>query len=136
MGQGELAPSLAGMTMWVDCMPIVSSDPVHGSYQALYDNTSGTMPASATVTSSVLHLQQGNQTLDWSFAVTPPSSGIVSAGQSASVTHQKVYASGTGTGTGAPCNYCGGSWTLEVEWQTGGLTESATLGPMNVSCVY
>jgi hypothetical protein len=134
-GSGALAPSIAGVDMFVDCMPIVGPDPVHGTFQALYDNTQGSAGGSATVQSARL-LFDGSTADSWTFTVTPNGSGPVGAGQSATVTHTKD--SGSGKGSKGPCSFCGGShtWTLEVTWDVGGGTVTQQASPSPVMCAF
>lgn len=48
--------------------------------------------------------------------------------------HQKQ--NGSGSGTVAPCNYCGQMWTLEVTWTVGGSVVTDSLGPQPVMCAF
>ena len=117
----DIEPSISSFEFWIDCQPIVSEDPVHGSFTAQYVNN-GTGPGSADIVSAKLEMDNGVTTAEWEFDVSPNSSGAVSAGQTLDVTHQKV--DGSGTGTTAPCSFCGGlgnaTWTLTVAWSVGG----------------
>jgi len=129
-----LVPSLAINNLYVDCMPFVPADPIYGWYDALYDNTAGTTSAYADIVSSTLHF--GNGTLNWSFAVTPDPGPNVPAGQTASTMHVKTMNTGMGMGVGAPCDYCNGTWSLEVVWSVGSQQFTDSIGPEPVSCVF
>jgi hypothetical protein len=122
---------LTGMDMFVNCMPIVPPDPVNGSFTASYDNSAGSAPAIAFITSA--RLLVGN-TSDWNFTVTPNSSGMVAAGATVNGTHMKQ--NGSGSGSLIPCNACNQTWRLEVTWDAGGTLVTDTLGPSPVQCVF
>jgi hypothetical protein len=72
--------------------------------------------------------------MDWTFAVTPTSSGSVAAGGTKTTTHTKT--NGTGTGTGGPCGVCNGDSTITVEWTDGSTTQSSTLNAGPFQCVF
>lgn len=130
-GTPDIVPKLIDLELFVDCMPIVSPDPIHGGFDASYDNQ-GTGPGSLAITKIALQASSPNGgALNWSFDVVPAGSGVVGAGQTATILHQKV--DGSGSGTGSPCNFCGGDWTLDVTWEDG---SSGTLGPLPVSCAF
>jgi hypothetical protein len=119
--------------MYVNCQPIVSPDPVIGSFSAHYDNTAGQDPASATVDSATLSFDMGQ--LVWTFEAMPDTVGPLQPGQMLTLVHQKVQDSGTGED--GPCGYCNGSmWQLTVQWTSGGdvLTDSLPAEP--VGCVF
>ena len=129
--------SIMSSGFYINCQPMVPPDPVIGSFTALYDNTNGATPALATVTNASITMTHPNtQTLVWSFSVNPTISGNVPAGVSQSQAHQKVSNSGTGIGTGAPCNYCNGTWVLNVTWDIGGQATSDTLSLNGVQCAF
>ncbi|MBW2457051.1 MAG: hypothetical protein JRI68_21225 [Deltaproteobacteria bacterium] len=136
-GSGDaMTASLSASTLYVNCQPSVPPDPVIGGFTAQYDNTNGTSPALATVTQATLTMTgSGSQTLVWSFTVNPVTSGTVAAGASTQQVHQKVTNSGSGVGPGAPCNYCSGTWVLDVTWQIGGQTTNDSLNLGGVQCV-
>ncbi len=115
-------------------MPVVPTDPVGGNFDVLYDNQNGTQSASATIQSARFVMKQGNNTLTWSFSVTPTGSGLIAAGQTKPVTHTKTAGSGTGQGPQTPCNYCGGTGTLEVTWQSGGKSFTRSAPPEHIIC--
>jgi hypothetical protein len=130
-GQGALAPSITSMDMYIDCMPIVGPDPVHGSFTASYNNSAGASFSDATITSAKLVFDAGKE---WTFKVAPNTSGMVGPGMTTMSAHVKQ--SDSGSGTVAPCGYCNGVWTLEVTWDTGGQSVTDTLGPNPVQCVF
>lgn len=122
---------------YINCQPIVSPDPVIGSFAAVYDNSMGTTPGLATITEVALVMTNSSmQTLTWSFTVTPPTSGSVPAGQNAVVSHSKVVNSGMGMGVGSPCGYCQGTWELQVTWNIGANVVPYTMSLGAVDCVY
>jgi len=133
-GQGALVPSLAGMNLFIDCMPIVSPDPIHGSFDAKYDNTAGKAADFATIKSASLVMKGPNSMDTWTFTATPKQSGSVAAGAVTKVMHTKDM--GSGMGTGSPCNHCNDTWTLTVAWDVAGKTVQDTAGPVQVSCVF
>jgi hypothetical protein len=139
MSNDTMTAMLGGAQFYINCQPIVSTDPVIGFFGAAYDNTSGSTPAIATVTDATITMSNGSlQSLMWSFNVMPPSSGAVAAGGTANQNHTKVTNSGTGTGTGSPCSYCtsNSTWTLAVTWNIGGNVVNDTLNMGAVSCVF
>jgi DnaJ-class molecular chaperone len=115
-------------------MPVVGADPVGGSFAVMYDNQSGTQAASATVAIARYIMNKGQNTLTWSFSVTPTGSGQVAPGTTRSVTHTKTPGSGTGQGAQTPCSYCGGTGELQVQWKSGGKTFGDALQPVNILC--
>jgi len=130
-GGGALVPSLMTSEMYIDCMPIVDADPIIGTFTATYDNSAGANSAEAVIASSRLVFSDGKA---WSFKVAPGSSGTVGPMMSSTAAHQKQ--NGSGSGTVAPCSYCGQMWTLEVTWTVGGSVVMGSLGPTPVECVY
>src|SRR6185503_13974167 len=106
-GQVGLVPTVKSMDFFINCMPIVPADSVHGSFDATYDNTTGATPASATIKTARL-LFNGSAADTWTFTVTPDQSGPVAAGMSATASHTKDAASGSGPKP--PCGFCNGSW--------------------------
>lgn len=115
-------------------MPIVAPDPVSGSFNIGYDNTQGTSEGFVMLSKVSLLLEKNGMNLLWPFNVTPPSSGPVPAGKSVDITHKKV--TGSGAGTGSPCDFCGGSWTLLVTAEVGSDGYALSTGPTPVLCVY
>jgi hypothetical protein len=137
-GMSNITATIESFEFWVNCQPIVSEDPVHGSFTAQYVN-SGPDAGSATIVSAKLEMDNGVTTGEWEFDVSPASSGAVQAGQTLDVIHQKV--AGTGTGTRAPCSFCNGqaaaTWQLKLQWDVGGtnvVTAASTSEPL--SCVF
>jgi hypothetical protein len=136
-GEAYVIPSLADMAFTFSCQPPAPTDPVQGTFDAVYTNT-GTAAGSAAITSVRVLLHQGDGALTWTFDVTPPDSGSVPAGGSPTVLHTKVAGSGSGSGTGAPCDYCGnsGSLALQVQWSANGGPVNDSLGPVAINCVF
>jgi len=131
-GEAFIMPSLSSMALTFNCQPVVPADPVGGTFDAVYAN-SGTAPGTATIT-NVRILLHGNAMLTWSFDVDPSDSGSVPAGESPTVQHTKVADSGSGNGTGTPCDYCGGTVSLQVQWTANGGPVNDSLGPEPVVC--
>ena len=132
---GPLAITLSDVSVVIGCKPgYEPPDPIEVSFTASYDNSSA---ASATATISGAKVTFGDppSTLAWSFQVSPASVGPVPGGSSVQVSHTKVDGSGSGTGSGVPCDYCGSSSppVLEVTYVVDGqyavtATSSATVG--------
>jgi hypothetical protein len=117
-GQSSLGMRVHDVTVTIDCMPVVGPDPVYVSFQADYDNTSGTAPGQATLINAQVQLGSGALMLVWIFDVTPTASGLVPGGQLASVFHEKVANSGSGGSTASPCEFCstaGATLLLDVD---------------------
>lgn len=122
-------------TLYVDCMPGIPPDPIHGDFTVHYENP-GAVAERAVIQSATLTMTKAPLTSGtWSFDVTPAGSGSVAAGASRDVTHNKVAGSGAGS-AGGGCTYCGGTWTLDVTWQSGGTTVTDSLDAGTVDCVY
>jgi hypothetical protein len=130
----NLVPSIDSAQFFVNCMPTVAADPVHGTFDAKYDNNTGTAADQATISKIVLHVTKGSASLDWTFTATPSSSGSVAAGASTTVQHTKD--SGSGSGSGSPCSFCGGDMTLSVDWNTGSGTKSASSPSSTLTCAF
>ncbi len=133
-GGGALTASISQSQIYVDCMPIVGADPIGGSFDMLYDNQNGTQTANSTITSARFVMKQGQNTLTWSFSVSPAGSGPVVFGNTKTVTHTKIAGSGSGQGAQTPCSYCGGTGTLQVTWQSNGKSFSDSTQPQNILC--
>ena len=118
-GGGMLVPSILSHSFSVNCMPVIDPDPVSGSFDAHYDNGGGAMAASAQVIGVRLNFVDGSDSLTWFVDVAPTGSGLIGAGATDTATHLKQLASGTGVGTGEPCDYCPGTMALQVTWQVG-----------------
>ena len=118
---------------WIDCMPEVSADPIEGSFTAIYDNSFG--PTSMThVDSATLQLTVNGESLVWTFGVLPAGTSVP-AGEVQQVEHIKT--DGWGEGSGQPCDYCGGSWTLDVTWSVEPWNVvSQQIGPVPILCAY
>src|SRR6185436_1144275 len=102
------------------------SDPIHGSFQANYDNSTGMAADLATIKSASLTFKGPNSMDTWTFTATPNQSGSVAAGAAMKVMHTKDM--GSGKGTGLPCQHCGDNWTLTVAWDVDGKTVSDQIG--------
>jgi hypothetical protein len=134
-GQGPLSIQLTASTLYVNCQPLVSQDPIYGDFTAQYTND-GTSPASAAIVAASLSMVSGAKTLVWPLAVTPSGSGLVAPTATVSITHEKQTQT-TGLPAGMPCDFCGGTWTLSVTWDMGGgarVTRSLPSSP--VACVF
>ncbi len=132
-GPGAFSATIQSMDFFVNCQPIVAPDPVNGSFVANYDN-GGAVPVNATITGAVLTMTSGAQTLGWSFDVAPNASGPVQGGAASMVAHTKVPDSGQGTGS--PCDFCNGTWSLAVTWNVGGSTVQSTLPDQPAQCAF
>jgi hypothetical protein len=131
-GTSNLGVEIVSTQLGVDCMPMVGTDPINGTFDVKYDNSAGSTPDQATITSATAHISKNGTTLDWTFAVTPTSSGFVFAGATGTVTHTKTP--GSGSGTGLPCDFCGGELTLGIEYTTSSGSGSASSAPSSVMC--
>ncbi len=122
------------MEFWVNCQPGVVPDPINGSFDAKYTNT-GTAAGSLKITSTRMSMKSpGGNTMDWKFDVNPTQSGSVPAGKSLTTNHKKVF--GSGKGSGAPCGYCGGEWTLNVTWTDGSQTIPMAAKASKIQCAH
>lgn len=130
---GGLTPKLKAMNMYVDCMPIVGSDPVHGSFDVDYDTTGAQGPTTATITSAQL-LFGAAQPKGYVFTATPGDSGSLVPGIVIKITHTKK--DGSGAGSIMPCTFCNDVWALEVTFDVAGQTFKQTLPASKVSCVF
>jgi hypothetical protein len=129
-GGGDLTLSMSNVQMWANCMPIVPADPWHLDFDITYDNSAGTTPATAVVTSvTALFSAAGNPTLD--ITVTPTTVGPVAAGASSTVTHTKTASTPDLTND---CGLCGSDVTLEVRVDIGGSEVLLTHGPFQPVC--
>jgi len=110
--------------VFLDCMPVVAPDPVEASIDVTYDNTQGSAAAEAFIAGARLAMTGAAGSLTWSFQLEPSGSGPVQPGVALQQTHQKVPGSGSGRGTGAPCDYCGdqGEFELDVKDPDGAFT--------------
>lgn len=124
--------SLEVNSLYINCMPPGPASVV-GSFDAKYNNSMGVNTALPKVTSAKLSMTYLGNTYTWTFSVMP-SSSIVGAGLTSTVTHNA--GAGSGTGTGKLCDYCQGVWTLSVDWDLGGKTGSDMLGPQPAQCVF
>ena len=132
---GGVTPKLESMQFFINCQPIVAPDPINGSFTAKYAN-SAAVPASATITSAKLTLVSAPNTLVWPFTVSPPSGGPVQPGSTLMVAHTKEANPNGGEGQ-SPCNFCNGTWSLDVTWDLGGgNTASDTLPAEMVGCAF
>ena len=120
-------------SFYVNCMPAVPPDPVIGGFEVEYDNTAGITDGLATINTAALEFTDpsGLQLL-WSMAVDPLDSGTIPAGTSSVVPHAKTG----GFGAGQPCDFCSGTWELQLTWDIGGTPASDTLPLGSVYCVY
>jgi hypothetical protein len=123
-----LKMSIGAIDMWVDCMPQVPPDPIGGTFTVRYDNSKGSAPASA-----IIALARWELPGQWEFAVEPPSSGTIPAGQVLEVVHKKV--AGSAKGSGDPCAVCNGVGALRVTWDVNGALSSETK-PGAPNCAY
>ncbi len=128
-------PTLGNLSFNVDCQPVVGADPVNGQFTATYLNLS-VVPQTLLVKSAKLTLTKGNATLEWPFTVAPGDSGPIPPMQSASVVHTKIAGSGGSPAGGAPCGFCGGTWSLEVRWAGGSADLVATAGAGAIQCAF
>jgi hypothetical protein len=132
---GSVTPKLEHADLLVNCMPIVSPDPVMGSFTATYKN-SGTLPTSATITSAKVVFGTSPKTLSWPITVSPAGGGPVQPGTTLSVKHDKKIVAGSAP-EGSPCDFCDSTMTLTVTWDLGGgNTVSDTLPAEKVGCVF
>ena len=120
--------SITSIDMWVDCMPEVPPDPLGGTFTVRYDNSKGSVAATATVLAAKWQLPG-----DWAFTVEPSTSGAIPAGQAIDVVHKKVP--GSAKGSDNPCSVCNGVGSLVVTWDVNGasLSDSQTGAP---NCAY
>lgn len=132
---GALVPDILSDTLYVNCMPSIPPDPVGGGFVVRYQNDDA-LASRARIQTATLTLNKSPLTSgSWSFDVTPAGSGNVPAGTHRDVTHDKVGGSGSGS-AGGPCSFCGGTWTLDVSWQTGGSTVTDSFDAGTIDCVY
>jgi hypothetical protein len=131
---GTLKPSIASLKIYQDCMPSpVTADGLTVTFAVKYDNV-GQSQASIAIVKSASLTYADTSTVP--FAVTPSDSGVVPAGQSLTVIHNKSL--NTLPGIGCVCGTAG-SVTLNVTWETGGQigtqTVTSSLGA-SASCAY
>jgi len=132
-GQGGYSVELAQGQLGLNCMPTVPPDPLNGSFAATYSNNTD-HDITFTITDARAVLTDGTDTLTWSFTVTPAE--ITTPPSWFSAFHEKDAGSGQGTGPGAPCGYCGGTLTLEVDWLVEGQPLSDSLEPITGFCAF
>jgi len=134
-----LMPTIAAVSVGLDCMPGTPSttDRLHVSFDVKYENnTAGSTPGLATITSAALSFPDSTiQSIP--FEVIPADSGLVEAGKSVVVSHQKDPNSSSGLG--CPCT-SSLSVMLDLTWRTGGQvggkTVSSSFGPVTLGCAY
>lgn len=130
-----LVPDILSDTLYMNCMPSVPPDPVGGGFVVRYQNDGSTADHAAFASATLTIHRTPLTSSTWTFDVNPTDSGSVPPGQHSDITHAKVYGSGSGS-TNDPCDYCGGTWTLDVSWQIDGATVTDSLDAGSVDCVY
>jgi hypothetical protein len=136
-GSPDLKLSLANVEVGIGCMPEIPPDPVYARFDLTYDNSTGTAPIDAALLDPTVVLGSYPDELGWTFAVEPPSSGLVPAGAIVTVTHEKVAGSGSGGGTVGPCSYCGaasGFFSVNVDLGPSWVNIGQGTGP--IECAY
>ena len=139
-GSGGAPPlmdvSVVSDNLVIDCSAVAAADPLMGGFVVRYDNMLGSTPGSATIHSVDLLLDGGNNTLTWSFDANPETISDVPIGEISTVTHNKVEASGSGSGIGELCDYCLKGQTLTVHLTVNGQAVSRRSDPQGSFCQY
>ncbi len=121
-------PSFIG----VDCSPSAPADPVGLNVNAVFETPAGETPQSVTFPAAHIVLTKGSQSLTWTFAVmTEP----LSLSPPPPLTDESLWnGPGSGEGTGAPCDYCGGSAELDLEVSSPGESPYWTAAVSPIAC--
>jgi hypothetical protein len=131
---GTLKPTISSLKIYQDCMPgPATDDKLTVTFDVKYDNAGQTRASVAIIKSASLTYAD---TSTVAIAITPSDSGVVPAGQSLTVIHNKSLSSQTGIGcicsSAAPV-------TLNVTWETGGQIGTQTVTSSlaaSASCAY
>jgi hypothetical protein len=130
-GGGQLDITLSNVSVGINCMPMVPTDPVQVSFTASYNNTSSAA-ASASIVGATLSLGGPPSTLDWTFQISP---ATVSAPGLSVVQGLHAKVADSGSGGGLPCNFCTSpSGLLEVEYLVNGQYSLTAIGSGPVGC--
>ena len=133
----DAGPSFAqiqDLTITVDCTIDGGPDQVNTKFGVKYDNP-GSAPVNGTLSSAQIDMTQAATNMSWTFKPSPGASGPIAAGGTQTVQH--INSAGSGAGTGDPCQFCGGTGTLVVQWtldDDAGSVVSDSFGPATVTC--
>jgi len=130
--------NLAGHNLYINCMPIVSPDPILGSFTSdVFNPGTGMFSEDLMIVEARLEVSSGTVQESYYFSVEPHVISVQSQ-TGIQTTHQKVADSLLSDGGTSPCQLCDGQWTLHVTvWQgSNGVETTKSLGPSSVECVY
>lgn len=132
---GPKFATIQSMSFTVECAVDAGADQVAGEFSVLYDNSQGSGASEVLLSKVDVVLEQGLSAMKWNIKPTPAASGTVDPGQTSTVKHLNI--TGTGVGTGDPCNFCNGTMRLEVEFTSlddAGAVQTDSFGPVPVQC--
>lgn len=133
-GHPDLQLTFASLDVGIDCMPEVPPDPLYARFEITYDNSAGTAPWDADLLNPSVTLGEYPNDLVWTFSATPPSSGVIPAGGTITVAHEKVAGSGSGGASGGPCAFCGQDGFFMVNVDVGGTWVAIAQGVGPIGC--
>ncbi len=136
-GMSMLTVSVVKHDFYINCQPVVSSDPINGSVTIEYDNSAGMMPGYGTVSAASLQMTKANDMLGWKFTITPGNSGMIPAMSKSDVVHSKVANMGKGSAAmPTPCEMCGGDWIFSMPIKIDGQFHLVQAPSEPIQCVY
>lgn len=133
-GTGDLVISFDNIIHWANCMPIVPPDPWHLSFDLIYDNTAGSSPVTVNIVHTDMVFNPPNgPVLD--INVNPTTSGVVAAGASVTVNHNKTSSNND---IQNDCGLCpqGNQLQIEVTVNVGGQLAVVTSQIYAVQCAF
>lgn len=132
-GSSGVVPTVGGFGLYLNCMPVVGPDALAGTFTVFYQNTS--LSARRVTVKSATVVFNNNPAQTWTFATTPPDSGLLAPRSSARVTHTKV--AGSGSGTMPMCQCASGDYVrLTVTFEAEGETMTSSYADTLLNCTY
>lgn len=111
-GTSAIKPTILGVQLGADCMPVVGQDPIYGNVIVEYEN-SGTAPGSMNIVSAELAFVNAMEGWVFPLNFNPTTSGTIDPGTTHASQHDKVATAGDSSFV---CSLCGQQGTVNLRF--------------------
>lgn len=129
-GSSAIKPTILGVQLGADCMPVVGPDPINGNVIVEYEN-SGTGPGSMNITSAEISVVSPVEGWVFPINLNPTTSGTIDPGTNHASQHDKVATAGDSSFV---CQLCGQQGSLNLRFLDDQGLESQASSTFTLGC--